>query len=256
MTDQPSLQHLDVEGRAIAYRHRRGKGLTYLFLPGYASDMEGGKATAIDAYAARGGRGCLRLDYSGTGSSRGDFADGTLERWLDEVLAAIDRLAKGSVLLIGSSMGGWLALAAAMRRPDRVAGVLGLAAAPDFTDWGFSEEEKATIAATGRLERASDYDDSVMVTHRGFWESGEALRLLEAPIDFDGPVRFVHGEKDRDVPARVAARALQRLTSPDVQLRLIKNSGHRLSAPHEIAAILADLHALDQLITQKGAADR
>ncbi|WP_265587287.1 alpha/beta fold hydrolase [Sphingomicrobium arenosum] len=253
MNDQPTIQHLDVEGRPIAYRHRRGKGLTYLFLPGYASDMEGGKATAIDAYAASGGRTSLRMDYSGTGSSAGDFAQGTLSRWLTEVLAVIDRLAKGPVILIGSSMGGWLALAAAVQRPDRVAGVLGLAAAPDFTDWGFSDEEKTAIATTGKLERASQYDDSVMVTHRGFLQSGLEMRLLDDPIRFNGPVRFVHGEKDKDVPAKIAAKALQKLTSPDVQLRLIKNSGHRLSEPHEIATILAELHGLDQLISQNGA---
>ncbi|MCJ8190992.1 alpha/beta fold hydrolase [Sphingomicrobium aestuariivivum] len=254
MNDQPTIQHLDVEGRPIAYRHRRGsKGITYLFLPGYASDMEGGKATAIDAYAAQGGRTSIRMDYSGTGSSPGDFADGTLTRWLEEVLAVIDRLAKGPVILIGSSMGGWLALAAAQARPTRVAAVLGLAAAPDFTDWGFSDEAKAMLERDGKLERPSDYDDSVMVTHKGFVDSGADLRLLDKPIAFDGPVRFVHGEKDKDVPARIAAKALQRLTSPDVQLRLIKNSGHRLSEPHEIAAILGELHALDLLVTQSGA---
>ncbi|WP_343344399.1 alpha/beta hydrolase [Sphingomicrobium sp. XHP0239] len=252
MTDeQPPIQHLDHDGRRLAYRHREGIGATYVFLPGYASDMEGGKATAIDAYAARGGRGCLRFDYSGTGASDGDFADGTLDRWLDEVLAMIDSVASGPVILIGSSMGGWLALLAALRRPDRVAAILGIAAAPDFTDWGFSEEDKQVIARDGRLERPSAYDDSVMVTHEAFLRSGADLMLLNRPIDYRGPVRFVHGEADTDVPARIAAAALQRLTSPDVQLRLIKDSGHRLSQPWEIGAILGELHDLDQIVTQK-----
>ena len=251
MTDQPPMQHLDHDGRSIAYRHREGKGVTYLFLPGYASDMEGGKATAIDAYAADGGRGCLRFDYSGTGSSDGQFADGTLERWLEDVLAMIDHVAKGPVILVGSSMGGWLALLAATRRPDRVAALLGLASAPDFTDWGYSDEEKQQLAAEGRIERPSRYDDSVQVTHKAFWVSGEKLKVLNGPIDYRGPVRLIHGEGDADVPARISAAALQRLTSPDVQLRLIKNSGHRLSEPHEIGAILADLHALDRLVTQQ-----
>ena len=251
MTDDLPIQYLDHDGRQIAYRHREGVGATYVFLPGYASDMEGGKATAIDAYAAQGGRGCLRFDYSGTGSSGGDFAEGTLDRWLGEVLAMIDEVAKGPVILIGSSMGGWLALLAATRRTDRVGAVLGLAAAPDFTDWGFSEEEKQIVARDGKLERASGYDDSVMVTYEGFLRSGAGLMLLDKSIDFRGPVRFVHGEADADVPARIAAAALQRLTSPDVQLRLIKNSGHRLSEPHEIGAIIGELHNLDQLVTQK-----
>ena len=251
MYEQPILETLDHDGRTLAYRHREGVGTTYVFLPGYASDMDGTKALAIDNYAFHGGRGCLRFDYSGTGSSPGAFADGTLDRWLDETLAMIDKVATGNVILVGSSMGGWLALLAATRRPDRVAALLLLAAAPDFTDWGFTDEEKATIARDGKLERPSAYDDSVMVTHEGFWRSGEALRILDGPIEFRGPVRFVHGEADADVPARIAATALQQLTSPEVQLRLIKDSGHRLSEPHEIGAMLGELFALDQLVTQR-----
>src|SRR5258708_4378390 len=123
-------------GRRIAYRARAGAAPTLVFFPGYASDMEGAKAQALDAFAERRGIAMLRLDYSGTGSSPGDFADGTLEKWLEESLAAVDRLTDGPLILVGSSMGGWIALHLALRRPDRVHALVGIAVAPDFTDWG------------------------------------------------------------------------------------------------------------------------
>src|SRR5258708_2152531 len=132
---QPDLAFLDVDGRRIAYRLRDGSSPTLVFLPGYASDMVGTKALALDAFAAGSGVVMLRLDYSGTGSSGGKFEDGTLALWLEEALAAIDRLTQGPLVLIGSSMGGWLALHLALLRPERLAALVGIAAAPDFTDW-------------------------------------------------------------------------------------------------------------------------
>src|SRR5687767_4502264 len=126
------------EGRRLAYRYRPGRGPVLVFLPGYMSDMTGGKATAIDAWAAKEGRAFLRFDYGGCGESGGDFDVQTLHGWRDDVLAMIDRVAQGPVVLIGSSMGGWLMLLAALARPLRVAGLVGIAAAPDFTSWGFS----------------------------------------------------------------------------------------------------------------------
>ena len=234
------------DGRRIAYRHRPAKegGPTVLFLPGYASDMAGAKAEAMDGFCATRGVGCLRLDYSGTGQSGGDFADGTLDRWLEEVLSAIDLLVDGGLVLAGSSMGGWLALHAAMRRPDRVKALLGIAAAPDFTDWGYSAEDRDTLRAEGKLERANPYGPEPSVTWLGFWESGAAHRLLHGPIDLTIPVRLVHGELDQDVPVGVPIKLLADLRSADVQLRLIKGAGHRLSEPHEIHAILVELLGL------------
>ena len=234
------------DGRRIAYRQRianEGKP-TVLFLPGYASDMEGAKAEAIDTYCGVGGIGCLRLDYSGTGSSGGEFADGTLGRWLSEVLAAIDLLSDGPLILAGSSMGGWLALHAALQRKDRVKGLLGIAAAPDFTDWGYTGEEKEALVRDGKLEQANPYGPEPSVTWRGFWESGAEHRLLYNPIDLILPIRLVHGEQDQDVPMGVPIKLMADLRSSDVQLRLIKNGGHRLSEPHEIHAILVELHGL------------
>ena len=140
MTPQEApLNHLIVDGRRIATRRRDGAAPTLLFLPGYASDMEGAKATAIDAFAGRRGLACLRFDYSGTGSSPGDFAEGTLDAWLEEALAVLDSAAPGPVIVIGSSMGGWIGLHLALQRPDRVPALVGIAAAPDFTQWGFTE---------------------------------------------------------------------------------------------------------------------
>jgi pimeloyl-ACP methyl ester carboxylesterase len=234
------------DGRRIAYRQREAKagGPTILFLPGYASDMEGMKAEAIDAFCATRGIGCLRFDYSGTGSSGGNFADGTLIRWLEEVLGAIDLLTEGDLILAGSSMGGWLALHAALRRPERVKALLGIAAAPDFTNWGYKGEEKEALVRDGKLERPNPYGPEQSVTWRGFWESGQRNLLLYSPIDLTIPIRLVHGEQDQDVPVGVPLKLMADLRSADVQLRLIKGAGHRLSEPHEIHAILVELLGL------------
>ena len=243
----PALAYFDPgDGRRLAYRHRPPKegGPTVLFLPGYASDMEGAKAEAIDAYCSTRGMGCLRFDYSGTGSSGGEFADGTLTRWLEEALAAIDLLTEGPLIVAGSSMGGWLALHAALRRKDRVKAVLGIATAPDFTDWGYTAEEKEALVREGKLEQPNPYGPEPSVTWRGFWESGAEHRLLYNPIDLIIPIRLVHGEEDEEVPMGVPIKLMADLRSSDVQLRLIKGGKHRLSEPHEIHAILVELHGL------------
>lgn len=234
------------DGRRVAYRLREAKagGPSVLFLPGYASDMEGTKAEAIDAFCTTRGIGCLRFDYSGTGSSGGDFSGGTLSRWLEEVLAAIDLLSDGNLILAGSSMGGWLALLAALRRPNRVKALLGIAAAPDFTDWGYNDEQKQVLRRDGKLEQANPYGPEPSVTWRGFWESGAEHRLLHNPIDLTIPIRLVHGEQDAEVGLGVALKLMADLRSADVQLRLIKGAGHRLSEPHEIHAILVELLGL------------
>jgi pimeloyl-ACP methyl ester carboxylesterase len=225
---QPALQYTEVDGRSIGYRLRVGNAPTLVFLPGYASDMEGAKALALDAFAEQRGLAMLRLDYSGTGSSGGEFADGTLALWLEEVLAVVDRLTQGPLILVGSSMGGWLALHVALLRPERVKALVGIAAAPDFTQWGFSDGETAERQGLAR----------------GFWESGQKLLLLNGEIPIDCPVRLIHGELDTDVPLDLAFRTLRALRSADVQLLSIKGGGHRLSEPHEIEAILRTVAAL------------
>ena len=235
MTD---IQHFDYRGTSIAYRLREGRSPTLMFLPGYASDMDGTKAVALDAFAEAGGRAMVRFDYSGTGSSEGRFEDGTLGGWLDEALHLLDTLTEGPVVLVGSSMGGWIALLMAVRRPERVAGLVGIAAAPDFTDWGYTDEEKRVLVEDGRLEQPNPYGPEPHLTTLGFWQSGEALRILGGPIAVDCPVRLIHGDADNEVPVEVAVRTLQQLRSADVQLTIVKGGGHRLSARHEIEAIL------------------
>ena len=231
-------------GVQIAYRFLQGRGPVLVFLPGYASDMEGGKATALDAWAAGQRRAMLRFDYGGCGLSGGDFADQSLQNWLDDALAVIDRLVEGPLVLIGSSMGGWLMLRAAMARPERIAGLVGIAAAPDFTAWGFSQDEKMTILREGRLEQPNPYGDAPTVTTRAFWESGEALRLLHAPIEVDCPVRMLHGQADPDVPWTYAMEIARLLRSADVQVTLVKDGDHRLSRTGDLALLIATVSAL------------
>jgi pimeloyl-ACP methyl ester carboxylesterase len=241
---QPDIKFINVGGERIATRFREGREPTLMFLPGYASDMEGAKSTALDAFAEARGQAMLRFDYSGTGSSGGEFAEGTFEKWVDQSLTALDRLTKGSVVVVGSSMGGWIALHLAIKRPLRIAAIVGIAAAPDFTQWGFTESQMRQIVREGMIEEDNPYGSEPGRFHRDFWESAQAMRLLEGEIAIDCPVRLVHGENDEEVPLEVANRLMCRLHSADVQLLVIKGGGHRLSEAHEIAAILSVTEAL------------
>lgn len=221
----------------LAHHFTPGTGPTVVFLCGYASDMEGSKALAIEAWARANGRAFLRFDYRGCGESRGAFEDFTLADWRDDAVAMIDAL-DGPLVLAGSSMGGWVMLLAALARPGRVAGMVGIAAAPDFTGWGFSDDQKAAMRAEGRLAEPSAYDDSQMVTTLGFWESGEANRVMDGEIAFEGPVRLLQGQQDAEVPWERAGMLAGRLRSSDVQTLLIKDGDHRLSRPQDIALLL------------------
>jgi pimeloyl-ACP methyl ester carboxylesterase len=242
VSDLETLEHGD--GRRIAFRRRPGRGPSLLFLPGYMSDMEGGKAIALDGWAGEAGRAMLRFDYGGCGASAGAFDAQSLDDWLGDLLAAIDRLAEGPLLLVGSSMGGWLMLLAALARPERVAGLVGIAAAPDFTSWGFSDEEKETIRETGQLEQPSPYGDRPTVTTRTFWQSGERQLLLGGQIAIDCPVRLLHGQADTDVPWRNSLLLAERLRSADVQTILIKDGDHRLSRDEDIALLIRTVDGL------------
>ncbi len=232
------------EDYRLVYKHRAGRGPTILFLPGYMSDMEGTKALALDAWAEREGRAMLRFDYSGCGASDGSFERQGLADWRNDVIAMIDEIVEGPVVLVGSSMGGWLMLLAALARPARVAALVGIAAAPDFTGWGFTEEQKMTILREGRLVEPSPYGDQPFVTTRTFWESGEALRLLHAQIAIGCPVRLLHGQADPDVPWTWALELMKQLRSSDVQATFIKDGDHRLSRERDIALLLATVKEL------------
>ncbi len=234
------------EGLHLAYRHRKGRGPTVIFLPGYASDMDGAKASALDAWAEAEGRAMLRFDYAGCGGSGGDFEIQTLHNWRGDALAMIDEVAdEGPVVLVGSSMGGWLMLLVALARPERVAGLAGIAAAPDFTAWGFSQEQKMRILSDGRLEQPNPYGPP-MVTTRAFWESGESLRLLHGPIAIDCPVRLLHGQQDEAVSWTWSLELMKLIRSADVQTAIVKDGDHRLSRESDLALLVATVSTLTE----------
>ena len=235
--------HHRSDGLKLTYSFRQGAGPTIVFLPGYASDMSGTKAVALDEWAARQRRAMLRFDYAGCGESEGRFEDGTLASWRDDALALIDGVTEGPLIPVGSSMGGWIALLVAEARPKRMAGFIGIAAAPDFTDWGFSQDEKMKLLAEGRLERPSDYG-APMLTTRAFWQSGESLRMLHREIAIDCPVRLLHGQRDPDVPWHHSTHLAGQLRSADVQTILVKDGDHRLSRPQDLDLLIATVASL------------
>ncbi len=222
------------DGLRLAFRRVAGKGPTIVFLPGYKSDMMGTKAIALEDWAIRNGRAMLRLDYSGCGESEGAFEDGTLSGWADDARMIVEANERGPVILVGSSMGGWIMLLLALALGDQVKAIVGIAPAPDFSDWGFTSEEKGRIAKYGRLERPSDYGPEPMVTTKAFWESGQAKLLLRDKIGINCPVRLIHGQEDPDVPWEISLKLAERLRSADVQVVLVKDGDHRLSRPQDI----------------------
>jgi len=238
-----TLAAKDGQGRRIAHRFTPGAkddgAPALVFLPGYMSDMAGSKAQAVFDWAEANGRACLLLDYSGCGESEGDFADGSLSRWREEVLALLEIHCPGPVVFIGSSMGGWMMLLCALAlRPERRAGLIGIAPAPDFTEWGYSEADKAKLAEGEIIYEPNAYGPEPTPTYPGLWADGQKLLLLDAPIAIDCPVRLLHGQADPDVPHKVSLRLAAALHSADVQVTLIKDGDHRLSRPADIALIL------------------
>jgi pimeloyl-ACP methyl ester carboxylesterase len=238
LAEPPPQFHTRADGVRLAYRHLPGEGPTIVFLPGYMSDMQGGKAQALAAWAERERRAMLRLDYSGCGESEGRFEDGTLDIWRDDVLTVVRHAVTGPVILIGSSMGGWLMLLIAKALGPRVHALIGIAAAPDFTDWDFDDADKTLISAQGRIERPSDYGYDPMVITQAFWQSGQHNLQLGGEIAIDCPVRLIHGQNDPDVPWKTSLKLSQRLRSSDVQTILIKDGDHRLSRDQDIALLI------------------
>ena len=232
----------------LAYEQRDGVGPTIIFLPGYGSDMMGSKATALDAWAEAQGRAMLRFDYRGCGQSEGVFGESTLDDWRDDALDIIDRLTTGPLILVGSSMGGWLMLLIARERPERIAALIGIAAAPDFTEWGYDEVQRATLESDGLIVSEHPDYEAPEVTTKLFWDSGQANLLLGDEIPIDCPVRLLHGLEDKDVPPSIAFRLSRALRSGDVQTMLVKGGEHRLSRPGELALLLTTVAALIETI--------
>jgi len=237
------MHHRLYDGRRIAFRFTPGKGPEagpcLVFLPGYMSDMSGSKATALFAQAQTAGRACLLLDYSGCGLSDGDFAEGTLSRWRDEVLALIASYVSGPVLLVGSSMGGWLMLLVAERLKDRLAGLVGIAPAPDFTQWGYSAVQRAALERGETIYQDNPYGPEPTPTHPGFFADAECHLRLERGLALACPVRLIHGKADADVPWEISLRLKAALGSADVQVTLIEDGDHRLSRESDIAILKA-----------------
>ncbi|WP_420138451.1 alpha/beta fold hydrolase [Sphingomonas sp.] len=237
--DRPGLPRL-------AYEQRDGAGPTIVFLPGYGSDMSGSKAVARDAWAETHGHAMLRFDYRGCGASEGVFGDATLDDWRDDALDVIDRLTQGPLILVGSSMGGWLMLLIALERPERISGLVGIAAAPDFTQWGYDETQRATLASDGLIVSHHPDYETPEITTQAFWASGQANLLLDGEIPIDCPVRLLQGLDDSDVPPSVAFRLGRALRSADVQTLLVKGGQHRLSRPGDLGLLLTTTAALTE----------
>lgn len=236
------VQYLDHQGARLAYRHTPRAGPLIVFLPGYMSDMTGSKAEALADWAAATGRALLRLDYSGCGASGGDFLAGSIGRWVADARAVIDHVAPaGRVLLVGSSMGGWVALHLGLGLGGRLAGLVGIAAAPDFTEWGLAitAADHDALTSQGWFTRSSDYDPQGYRYSAALIADAPARLLLGGPIAITAPVRLLHGQRDDAVPWRLALDIADRLCSDDVQLHLVKDGDHRLSRPQDIALLLA-----------------
>jgi pimeloyl-ACP methyl ester carboxylesterase len=235
------------DGVELAWAAIPGREPTVLFLPGFNSDMTGEKAVALARYCGDVGQAMLRFDYSGHGASGGRFEDGTIGGWTRDALLAIDRLTEGKLILVGSSMGGWIALLAALARRERVAGLIGIAAAPDFTEtlmWqAMTFAERAILMRDGVLRVPSQYGEPYPVT-RALIEDGRRHLLLGAPIALDCPVRLLQGQCDPDVPWELALRLADRLAGGDVQVTLIKDGDHRLSRSEDLALLRRTLGAL------------
>lgn len=238
-------------GRRIAYARQPGSGPGIVFLGGFKSDMTGTKALHLQDWAARRGRAFLRFDYSGHGDSSGLFEEGAIGDWAEDARHAIETLTEGPQILVGSSMGGWIALLIARSMPHRVAGLVTIAAAPDFTErgfWaGFSEDQRQTVQRDGRIELPSDYADSPYVITRRLIEDGRDHLVLNQPLRLDMPVRMLQGTADADVPMSWALDLLDHADGRDIRLLLVKGADHRFSTPECLRAIERQIEQIDEI---------
>jgi len=239
-----TVHFISPHGRRLAHRRLAParSGLTYVWLCGFKSDITGSKVQQLEAWAKAQGHGFLAFDYSGHGESDGAFEDGTISQWREDALDAIDALTDGPLILVGSSMGGWMALLAGLARRERLAGMVLIAPAPDFTQklmWPeFTPRQQEEIMQTGQTLRPSDYGDPYPIT-KALIEDGRTWQLLDAPIDLECPIRILQGGEDPDVPWRHAFRLVEAISSPDLVFTLIKDGDHRLSRDQDIARLLS-----------------
>jgi hypothetical protein len=237
----PDFEMATLAGRQLALARQAGGAPTFVWLGGFKSDMGGTKASALSDWAQAHGQAFVRFDYSGHGRSDGRFEDGTIGQWAAEAVAVVDACPEGPVVLVGSSMGAWLALLAAKARPERVAGLLLIAPAADFTErllWAdLAPEVRHEIETTGAWKRPSDYDDEPYVITKRLIEDGRRWLIMDGPIPFPGPVRILQGGRDPDVPEAHARALAALIESPDLRFDLVPDGDHRLSRPQDLALL-------------------
>jgi len=236
------------DGATIAYNSLAGKSPGVVFLGGFMSDMCGSKALALELHCIARGQAFLRFDYSGHGQSSGAFRDGTISQWANDALYAIEHLTQGPQILVGSSMGGWIMLLVTLRLKERVRGLIGLAAAPDFTEdliaRELNETQRQTMARDGFVQVACDYGDEPYTITQDLIDDGRINLLLGTDIPLNLPVRLIQGLKDNDVPWATALKIQERLTSTDVEVTLVKDGDHRLSEPGDLERLTTILDTL------------
>ena len=250
------------QGPRLAYVRTAAQGPgtalpTVMFLGGFRSDMTGTKATDLEVRSSIRGQGFLRFDYSGHGASAGRFEEGTIESWRDDALAVLDRLTDGPVVLVGSSMGGWIALLLALARPDRVCGLIGLAAAPDFTrnmvDESFDDAMRLSLQTRGFADVPTEYSPEPYRITQALIDSGNRVCLLDQDHDLSIPVRLIQGQRDADVPWETAERIAARLPHADVRVTLVPDGDHRLSRPQDLDLIDGCVRELSAAVARRAA---
>ena len=236
------------DGATIAYHRRAGKSPGIVFLGGFTSDMMGTKARALETFAAARDQAYLRFDYFAHGASSGDIATATIGRWREDALAALDQLTEGPQILVGSSLGGWLMLLAALARPQRVAALVGIAAAPDATEdlmWArFPQEVRERIWSDGAARLPSTYDPAGYLFTRELIDEGRNHLVMRSPIPITCPVWLLHGMRDADVPWQTSIALADRVESRDIRLILVKDGDHRLSRESDLALLMRTLSGL------------
>ena len=238
---EPRILTRESDGATIAYHRSEGAAPGVVFLPGFRSDMTGTKALMLESLCRERGQAFLRFDYTGHGASSGTLEGGTIGAWAADAIFAIERMTEGPQVLVGSSMGGWIMLLATLALPRRTAGLVGVAPAPDFTEdliWDkLSEPARDALRREGVMYEPSEYDPEPTPITMALIEDGRDRLVLRAPIPFSGPVRLIHGMKDADVPWQLSLRIADTIASADVEVTLVKDGGHRLSEPHDLARL-------------------
>lgn len=247
-TAQPEILVRE-DGSTIAYHRSSGKTPGVVFLTGFKSDMTGSKALALESFCQQRGQAFLKFDYTGHGQSSGNFLDGSIGQWADDATYALDQLTEGPQFLVGSSMGGWIMLLVARQRAERIAGLLGIAAAPDFTEdlmWNtFTPDQQQALTTQGYVDLPNCYEDQepYRITQK-LIEDGRKQCLLDGKLDLKMPIRLIQGILDEDVPWSTAARIMENVSSDDVEVTYVKSGDHRLSEPHDLARLERTLSGL------------